>query len=194
MKKLHLNLDMDGVFTDFREGLRRMCGIEYPKERLPADEFKKFQDFAGYKIWSRPFFWQDLNALPGALSFYENFRKYEPWMLTAIMRAYNLTTIEAITCGEEKRSWVRDHFGREQANRFNYTKADLKHTYCKAKEDPNGIYVLIDDHKTNIDQWEEAGGIGILHDTHESNDPAVHAAAQEKTLHAFHERVRSQLK
>src|SRR5206468_9821804 len=127
--KLNLFLDMDGVFTNFREGLQRMCGIQYPKERMPNDEFAKYQNFVGYKIWSRPFFWQDLKPLPGSLDFYENFRKYDPAILTAVPRSYALNTVEALACGEEKRAWVRAKFGREQADtpgRFNYTKADLK--------------------------------------------------------------------
>jgi hypothetical protein len=195
MKNLELFLDLDGVFSDFRDGVKRLLKIDIPEKAKPGEN-KQLQDFVAYKIWSRPFFWTELLPLPGALAFYENFKPYGPKILTAVPWAYQLNTIEAVTAGEEKRVWVRTQFGREQAvdGRFNYTKSDLKHTFCKAKEDPETLYVLIDDSPLNIKDWENAGGIGILHETRgENNDPALHAAAQAKTLAEFQNRVLSQL-
>jgi 5'-nucleotidase len=180
MKKLVLSIDSDGCFSDYLGGLKKRFNFEYPTEKLPPEEFKKMSDWVGWKIWSTPFFWRDLDPLPGAIEFYESFRQYRPIVLTAVPRCYPLNSIEAITAGEEKRAWWRKQIGSEQADspgRFIWTFSHLKHTYCKAKEEPENLYVLIDDDKNNIADWERAGGLGILHVT------------QEKTLNEFQRRV-----
>lgn len=197
-KNLELFLDQDGVFSDFAEGLQRMCGIDLHDKPKTKKEQEERRDYVAYKIWCRPFFWVELNLLPGAMDFYKKFEPYKPKMLTAVPWGYtSLNSIEAVTAGEEKRTWNRKHFGREQADgpgRFNWTKSDLKHTYCKAKENPDTMYVLIDDSPMNITDWEKAGGIGILHNTRgENNDPELHKAAQEKSFAEFQSRVLSQL-
>jgi hypothetical protein len=182
--KLKLMLDSDGVFFDFMGGMKKMFDYDPPNGRVSDEEWKKRSEWVGYKIWSRPYFWIDLDLLPGAKEFYENFRPYNPTVLTAVPHNYPLDSIEAVTAAMEKKMAWRNHFGKEQADgpgRFIWTLSELKHTYCKAKEYPEHLYVLIDDHKSNINDWEKAGGIGILHES------------QDKTLSEFHSRVLSQL-
>jgi hypothetical protein len=179
--KLKLFLDSDGVFSDFLGGMKKFFNFEFPEGHLPEHEHKAQSEWVGYKIWSRPFFWVDLDLLPGSKEMYEHFRPYDPIVLTAVPNNYVLDSIEAVTAAMEKKQWWRKHFGQHQADRLIWTLSKLKHTYCKAKEDPEHMYVLIDDHKGNIRDWEAAGGIGILHES------------VEKTLFEFDVRVLSQL-
>jgi hypothetical protein len=183
MKKVKVFLDSDGVFSDFLGGMKKFFNFEFPKGHLPEHEHKSQSEWVGFKIWSRPFFWVDLDLLPGAKELYEFFRPHKPTVLTAVPNNYVLDSVEAVTAGMEKKMWWRNHFGAAQADRLIWTLAKLKHKYCKAKEEPDTLYVLIDDHKTNIKEWEEAGGIGILHDPEHP----------EKTVEEFQRRVLSQL-
>lgn len=161
MKTLKLFLDLDGVFVDFTRGAKELLNIEYPKERLPAEEFKKFQDFIGFKIWSRKFFWQDLKELPNCQEMYSYFKKYDPTILTAYPMSYTPNSIEALTCEAEKTAWVSEHFGPDQSKRLVCITASLKHIYVSPKSEI--ISVLIDDRPENINDWNKQGGIGILH-------------------------------
>lgn len=181
--KLKLFLDSDGVFSDFLGGMKKFFNFEFPKNHVPENEYKEMSDWVGFKIWSRPFFWVDLDPLPGAKEFYEAFRPHNPSILTAVPHSYTIDSLEAVTSGMEKKQWWRNFAGPEQVtdDRFHWTLSHLKHEYCKAKEDPEHMYVLIDDHKTNIKDWEAAGGVGILHEN------------IDKTLFDFHVRVLSQL-
>jgi len=159
--KIDLYLDLDGVFTNFRKGVKDILKIDVPEGRLPEDEWKKFSDFVAYKIWCRPFFWIDLEIFPGSLDMYKYFEHYKPNILTAVPHAYTLDSFEAVTAAEEKKQWVRQNMSHDQALRFHYTKADMKHTFCKPEE--GKLCVLIDDMESNIRNWESVGGIGIRH-------------------------------
>jgi hypothetical protein len=182
--KLKLFLDSDGVFSDFLGGMKKFFNFEFPEGHLPEHEHKAQSEWVGFKIWSRPFFWVDLDMLPGAKEMYDqHFSHHEPTVLTAVPNNYVLDSIESVTAGMEKKQWWKKHFGAQQAERLIWTLSKLKHEYCKAKEDPEHLYVLIDDHKTNIKDWEAAGGIGILHDPKQP----------EKTIEEFQQRVLSQL-
>lgn len=179
MKTIELFLDLDGVFVDFIGGLKTLLNLEYPKERVSDEEFKKFQTYLGYKIWSRTFFWQELHELENCQEMYSYFKGYSPTILTAYPSAYIYNSVEMRTCEAEKRAWVHTHFGLEQKNRVTCISASLKHTSVSPSKDI--ISVLIDDRESNIDDWNAKGGIGILH------------TSMEDTILQFNNKVLSQL-
>ncbi|MBR5375711.1 MAG: hypothetical protein IK139_00350, partial [Lachnospiraceae bacterium] len=62
-----------------------------------------------------------------------------------------------VTAGEDKESWVERFLGKDIPVHIVYKEE--KKEKCLGKE-----YVLIDDRRTNIEEWEAAGGSGIFYE------------------------------
>lgn len=154
-------LDSDGVLADLDRGLKTFLNTELPTHICP--ENKIVVDNTWYEIAAKiPHFWLDLPLMPDAKTLYKKVLEVhdQPYILTATPKCYEFSHSHT-ECAFFKKAWYERHFGPHQANRFIATKSDMKHRYISKTHKS----ILIDDSKSNIEQWNQAGGIGILYDS-----------------------------
>ena len=140
--------DMDGVITDFDERFMDYTEKKF-KKRIPPSQYESengkeaFWDLItkeGVK------FWVGMDWMSDGKTYWDYIKKYNPILLSAPSRE------ESSKLG--KRLWVKKNLPG--------TKLMLVYAKDKQKEAaPN--HILIDDRKSNIDEWRANGGIGILH-------------------------------
>ena len=136
--------DMDGVLTDFDESFKKYSkGIpprEYEKTH-GRDGFWKLIDGEG-KVG----FWVGMPWMSDGKQYWDYIKNYDVELLSSPSRS------ETSRLG--KRLWVR--------NNMPGIKLTLAQSFNKKNyAEPN--HILIDDRKSNIEQWVKAGGVGILH-------------------------------
>ena len=136
--------DMDGVLTDFDKSFEKYSkGIpprEY-EEKFGKDGFWKLIDGEG-KVG----FWVGMPWMEDAKQYWDYIKDFDVELLSSPSRS------ETSRLG--KRLWVRNNM---PGVKLTLAQAFNKKNYAE----PN--HILIDDRKSNIDQWIAAGGIGILH-------------------------------
>jgi len=134
--------DMDGVITDFNTRYKKYAGMmpsEYEK-KFGKDKFWELADAEGVA------FWVGMPWMEDGKDYWNYIKDYDVELLSSPSRS------ETSRLG--KRLWVR--------NNMPGVKLTLAQAYNKKNyAEPN--HILIDDRKSNIEQWVEAGGIGILH-------------------------------
>ena len=135
--------DMDGVITDFDERFMKYSKGIPPSQYESENGKEAFWDLItkeGVK------FWVGMDWMPDGKTYWKYIEKYNPILLSAPSRE------ESSKLG--KRLWVKKNLPG--------TKLMLAYAKDKQKEAaPN--HILIDDRKSNIDEWIANGGIGILH-------------------------------
>jgi hypothetical protein len=135
--------DMDGVITDFDESFKKASdGI------APRDYEKKFgiNKFWGLIDSKGVGFWVGMPYMSDGEQYWNYIKDYDVELLSSPSRS------ESSRLG--KRLWVR--------NNMPGVKLTLAYSADKQKyAAPN--HILIDDRKSNIDQWVSRGGVGILH-------------------------------
>ena len=133
--------DMDGVITDFDK-----CFMKYSKGIPPTQyelengikSFWKLINKAGVKFWS------EMDWMPYGKEYWEYIKKYNPILLSAT--------------SQDKSSYI----GKQELVDKNLPGSELILSPAEEKQEyaaPN--HILIDDRKSNIDQWKVKGGIGI---------------------------------
>ena len=136
--------DMDGVLTDFDKSFEKYSkGIpprEY-EEKFGKDGFWKLIDGEG-KVG----FWVGMPWMEDAKQYWDYIKDFDVELLSSPSRS------ETSRLG--KRLWVRNNM---PGVKLTLAQAFNKKNYAE----PN--HILIDDRKSNIDQWIASGGIGILH-------------------------------
>ena len=136
--------DMDGVLTDFDKSFEK-----YSKGIPPREYEKKFGKDGFWKLIDgegKVGFWVGMPWMEDAKQYWDYIKDYDVELLSSPSRS------ETSRLG--KRLWVR--------NNMPGIKLTLAQAYNKKNyAEPN--HILIDDRKSNIEQWKEAGGIGILH-------------------------------
>tara|TARA_B100000963_G_scaffold69630_2_gene58000 strand:- start:13996 stop:14586 length:591 start_codon:yes stop_codon:yes gene_type:complete len=155
--KYQIYCDMDGVLTDFESRFLTKLNSEGPKyysqkeidiitkpkdfEKLYGmEEFWKFIDFhIGVS------FWVGMEWMPQGKDLWNFIKKYNPQLLTSPSRNN--------TSRLGKNLWVRNNLNPKPRVNFAYS-AD-KQRFAS----PNSI--LIDDKKSNIEEWKAAGGIAF---------------------------------
>ena len=150
IKKIYF--DMDGVLADFDRGIIELCGIE------PMDQLTRSEE-DNINIWEHvariKHFYDKLEPMDGALEMINLIcEKYvdKVEILTGIPKPYR----NIPTAGEDKINWVRRLIDKNL--KVNIVFREDKKQFCTGKD-----CILVDDLKTNIDEWEESGGTGILH-------------------------------
>lgn len=141
MHHFEFYLDLDGVFADYEGEYRRLTGGD-PSEK-GKDKARRFRTF--------PHFYRDLPLLPNAMKLWNFVKEYHPSFLSAASNYMK-------TSREDKEQWVHQHFGVPKGPRViicAYPQDKWKHS------GPNKI--LIDDKKSNCEDWVRAGGIAIHH-------------------------------
>ena len=135
--------DMDGVITDFDERFMKYSKGIPPSQYESENGKEAFWDLItkeGVK------FWVGMDWMPDGKTYWDYIKKYNPILLSAPSRE------ESSKLG--KRLWVKKNLPG--------TKLMLAYAKDKQKEAaPN--HILIDDRKSNIDEWRANGGIAILH-------------------------------
>jgi len=135
--------DMDGVITDFDERF-----MKYSKGIPPSQYESKNGKEAFWDLITKEGvkFWVGMDWMSDGRTYWDYIKKYNPILLSAPSRE------ESSRLG--KRLWVKKNLPG--------TKLMLAYAKDKQKEAaPN--HILIDDRKSNIDEWRANGGIGILH-------------------------------
>jgi len=135
--------DMDGVITDFDKRFMKYSKDIPPSQYESENGKEAFWDLItkeGVK------FWVGMDWMSDGKTYWDYIKKYNPILLSAPSRE------ESSKLG--KRLWVKKNLPG--------TKLMLVYAKDKQKEAaPN--HILIDDRKSNIDEWRANGGIGILH-------------------------------
>ena len=142
-------LDMDGVVADFDAEATKIIGYSHPaNERWPDADWAKLR--------SNPRFYRDLPLMPDArrlvttvLELADQYNR-DVKFLTAVPQDNDFPW-----AFQDKMTWKQRHFG-DIPIWFGPYSNDKRH-WARPGD------ILIDDRRSNIDQWREAGGIGILH-------------------------------
>lgn len=118
------------------------------------------------KVWKKikhnHQFWESLPLKSDAKLIYETSKKItdEIHILTALPPLfYPKNKLHFHLAAESKRNWVHKHFPNIPKENIHVCYAKEKHLFIKGK--PSN-YILVDDSRKNIKNWENAGGIGIL--------------------------------
>lgn len=150
--------DMDGVLTDFSGDfmkLAKQLGEDAVEERtdVPNNAAARYEKVHGseafWKVVERGGikFWSDMNWNPGGKKLWRYIEKYDPQILTApSKRVYK-------DCVAGKKSWIK----RLGSPVIHIRSKDRKKEFATKNS------ILIDDLKSNIQDWESSGGIGIHH-------------------------------
>ena len=134
--------DMDGVLTDFEKRFEHFTGM-HPQEYEKAKGVAAFWYLIDTEIGIR--FWRGMDWMPEGKRLWDFISPYRPDLLTSPSREN--------TSRLGKNLWVRDNLSPKPKVIFAYS-AD-KQRYA------NENSILIDDKKSNINEWAAKGGIAI---------------------------------
>jgi len=143
-EKYKIFSDMDGVLTDFNKSFKK-----YSDGIAPSDYEKKY---GKEKFWElidgqgKVGFWVGMPWMEDGKQYWDYIKNYDTELLSSPSRS--------ATSRLGKRLWVRNNM---PGVKLTLAQAAKKQNYAA----PN--HILIDDRKSNIDQWISQGGIGILH-------------------------------
>ena len=136
--------DMDGVLTDFDKSFEKYS------EGVPPRNYEK--KFGKDKFWElidgkgKVGFWAGMPWMEDGKQYWDYIKNYDTELLSSPSRSS--------TSRLGKRLWVKNNM---PGIKLTLAQAYAKQNYAA----PN--HILIDDRKSNIDQWISQGGIGILH-------------------------------
>ena len=134
--------DMDGVLTDFEERFEHFSGMK-PKEYENKFGTPAFWELIDVKVGIK--FWAGMKFMPQGQQLWDFIKPYQPDLLTSPSRDNGSRL--------GKNIWVKNHLNPKPKTIFAYS-AD-KQRYA------NENSILIDDKKSNIEQWASKGGIAI---------------------------------
>ena len=134
--------DMDGVLTDFEERFEHFSGMK-PKEYENKFGTPAFWELIDVKVGIK--FWAGMKFMPQGQQLWDFIKPYQPDLLTSPSRDNGSRL--------GKNIWVKNHLNPKPKTIFSYS-AD-KQRYA------NENSILIDDKKSNIEQWASKGGIAI---------------------------------
>ena len=134
--------DMDGVLTNFEARFDHFTGM-HPQEYEKKFGVEQFWHLIDTKIGVR--FWVGMDWMPEGQRLWDFIKPYKPDLLTSPSRHD--------TSRLGKNLWVKNNLNPKPKTIFAYS-AD-KQRYSKEKA------ILIDDKKSNINEWAARGGIAI---------------------------------
>jgi 5'(3')-deoxyribonucleotidase len=143
---------MDGVVADFDEYAARTLSVP-PSQGIYPDEI-------WYKLATNARLYRDLITTPYATQLVyqcEQFCKqthYDLKFLTAVPKGNDVPW-----AFNDKVYWARNYFATIPVMFGPFSKD--KHQHCQPGD------ILIDDRRSNIEEWRVSGGIGILHKDYE---------------------------
>ena len=134
--------DMDGVLTDFEERFEHFSGMK-PKEYENKYGTPAFWELIDVKVGIK--FWAGMKFMPQGQQLWDFIKPYQPDLLTSPSRDNGSRL--------GKNIWVKNHLNPKPKTIFAYSKDKQRY----AKENA----ILIDDKKSNINEWTSKGGIAI---------------------------------
>ena len=134
--------DMDGVLTDFEERFEHFSGMK-PKEYENKYGTPAFWELIDVKVGIK--FWAGMKFMPQGQQLWDFIKPYQPDLLTSPSRDNGSRL--------GKNIWVKNHLNPKPKTIFAYSKDKQRY----AKENA----ILIDDKKSNINEWASKGGIAI---------------------------------
>jgi len=134
--------DMDGVLTNFEARFDHFTGM-HPQEYEKKFGVEQFWHLIDTKIGVR--FWVGMDWMPEGQRLWDFIKPYKPDLLTSPSRHD--------TSRLGKNLWVKNNLNPKPKTIFAYS-AD-KQRYSKENA------ILIDDKKSNINEWAARGGIAI---------------------------------
>ena len=143
-KKYKIFSDMDGVLTDFDKSFKK-----YSDGLAPSDYEKKYGKEEFWRLidgQGKVGFWVGMPWMEDGKQYWDYIKDYDTELLSSPSRS--------ATSRLGKRLWVRNNM---PGIKLTLAQASKKQNYAA----PN--HILIDDRKSNIEQWRAQGGIGILH-------------------------------
>lgn len=137
-----LYCDMDGVLTDFQRRFEHYSGMQ-PKEYEDKYGIAGFWNLIDVEVGIK--FWAKMPWMPEGEKLWNFISPYNPDLLTSPSKDNNSRL--------GKNIWVKDHLNPPPKTIFAYSKDKQRYA------NPNAI--LIDDKKSNIQEWAAKGGIAI---------------------------------
>ena len=137
-----LYCDMDGVLTNFESRFEHFTG-KSPKQYEKEFGLEQFWHLIDSKIGVR--FWVGMDWMPQGKELWSFISPYNPSLLTSPSRDN--------TSRLGKNLWVKNNLNPKPKVIFAYSKDKQRYA------DENSI--LIDDKKSNINEWNAQGGIAI---------------------------------
>lgn len=145
---MFLNLDLDGVFADYKTKFREVLGYDY-HDKPPSEVWPKLDEV--------PHLFKKLQPFTNARLFFYRYAAQLGIKNTRILTAKPKPTRFLHTSEQDKKEWV-------WMNLDSFVEVICtdgwqgKREYCKNSQD-----ILIDDSARNVNDWIETGGTGILH-------------------------------
>ena len=140
--KYKIYCDMDGVLTDFEKRFDHFSGM-HPQEYEKKFGIEQFWHLIDTKIGVR--FWVGMDWMPEGKRLWDFIKPYKPDLLTSPSR-HNSSRLG-------KQLWAKNNLNPKPKVIMAYS-AD-KQRYA------NENSILIDDKKSNINEWAAKGGIAI---------------------------------
>ena len=138
---------MDGVMYAFDTHFSKLSGTTW----YYTDKLTKREKGAKWDVIRRAgTFYRDLPLMPGALEMWDYLQPYEP----CILSAYSIRIPESYH--QKIEACERDLPGITRDRIILVADAADKAQYCEPGD------ILLDDRKSNVDEWLAEGGHGIL--------------------------------
>jgi 5'(3')-deoxyribonucleotidase len=156
-EKYTVFLDMDGVLVDFNNGYKKIADGQSFEEV----EEERGKPFAVEKFLNQgKEFWSNLDWIHGGKELYEDCRLLfrNPRILSSTGSKERKDQHAKIS--EGKREWLIRELS--QINKEDIIIVEDRHLKQKYASKTG---ILIDDHPTNIAEWNNSGGTGILHNS-----------------------------
>ena len=134
--------DMDGVLTNFESRFEHYSGMS-PKEYQSKNRIPAFWDLIDVQVGLK--FWSQMDWMPQGKALWEFIAPYKPDLLTSPSRDNNSRL--------GKNLWVKENLSPNPKVIFAYSKDKQRYA--------NENSILIDDKKSNINEWTSKGGIAI---------------------------------
>lgn len=142
LPKYKIYCDMDGVLTDFEKRFEHFSGMK-PKQYEERFGSAKFWDLIDNQVGLE--YWSKMDWMQGGKQLWEFIQPYNPSLLTSPSRQ------DVSRLG--KSTWVKDHLTPLPKVIFAYSKDKQRYA--------NSNSILIDDKKSNINEWTAKGGIAL---------------------------------
>ena len=141
--KYTIYCDMDGVLTDFEERFEHYSGYDSPQTYEKKFGAKAFWELVDEEIGE--VFWSKMKWMNNGKVLWDYIKGYSPEILTTP----SLNKVSR----DGKRKWIDENVSSSQIIHFSPSTGKQNYAHSKA--------ILIDDKKSNIEEWRAAGGIAI---------------------------------
>lgn len=155
-------LDMDGVLIDFDAGLKKFNVVNNTAQlNIPKEQWTPLQialDKQVLDCMKTPGFFSGLPKMPGADALWD---VAQSTGYMSVLTALPRTTDDGKRVHNEKFTSITKHFNLREGDEFLTCLKSEKQNFA-TNPDTSKPNILVDDLKSNIDEWNARGGLGIL--------------------------------